>query len=381
MSAGKRPEMPYWEYRMNDDFSIIKKRWLKTHLWLNIGVSALLLAIEVIIYILIKCLDVFSVPESEYVVKYLFAPILANGACVAMQLVCWKSRLSETVKMYIISLGLALTCFIAYSVHCYYYIIIFIFVIPVVLTVVYGDTRLTYITSVVSFALEIIAEFFVFWDPTKEYALTNGDCAVKFSIAVAIQLALFYMCRVIIKYEIEKNDTLRQKEQERCRLQKELYVDPLTGIFNRGALRGRFDEMIANRKTSRYFFVMADIDRFKMTNDKLGHLVGDGILRQLGGIFRRACTAGVPFRYGGDEFCLLYKDVPLERVLEECKEIQARFQESQSGETKELEMSISFGIASYDGEMPPSQLVRLADRELYIAKQTRGCISMNGALL
>lgn len=366
---------------MNGEFSAVKKRWMKTHLWLNIGASALLFAIEVIIYILVRFYDVFPVNKSVYVVKYLLTPVLANGACVGMQIACWKSKLSETVKMYAISLGLALTCFIAYSVHSHYNIIVFIFVIPVVLTVVYGDIRLTYVTSLVSFLLEIVAEFFVFWDPTKKYALTNADSAVKFSIAVAIQFSLFCMCRVILKYEIEKIDTLKRQENERCRLQKELCTDSLTGIFNRGALRTKFDEMMADRETSRYFFVMADIDRFKETNDRLGHLAGDGILQQLGGIFRRTCKDGVPFRYGGDEFCLLYKDTPLERVLEECKTVQRLFREKQYGETREIEMSISFGIALYDGEMQPSQLIMLADQELYIAKQMRGSISMNGKRL
>ena len=362
---------------IDDEISDLKKRWMKTHLKLNLGASTLLFAIELIIFILVKYFDLFPVKESLYIKKYLLTPVLANAACIALQIAIWKSRQSDAVKMYFISLGFVLTCFIAYSIHSYYSIIIFIFVIPVVLTVVYGDIRLTYITAAVSFFLEIISEFFIFWDPTKEYALSNADRMVKFMIAIAIHICLFCMCRMILKYEIEKIDILKKKEEERRRLEKEIYIDSLTGIFNRGALRGKFDEMIANRETSKYIFVMADIDRFKMTNDKLGHLVGDEVLRKLGEILREICIDGTAFRYGGDEFCFLYRDVPMEQVMEECKKIQSLFQERQSEETKAIDMSISFGVAAYDGRMQPSQLVKLADEELYIAKQIRGSISVN----
>src|SRR4029077_7824091 len=78
------------------------------------------------------------------------------------------------------------------------------------------------------------------------------------------------------------------------------FVDALTGLPNRRAL----DEALA-RLSGDYALAMVDVDHFKQFNDTHGHDAGDRVLRSVAQQLR-ATRGGQAFRYGGEEFCLLF---------------------------------------------------------------------------
>jgi PAS domain S-box-containing protein len=82
--------------------------------------------------------------------------------------------------------------------------------------------------------------------------------------------------------------------------------DLLTGLPNRLALENRWRELA--RKPGLEIAVMViDVDRFKLLNDQMGHVIGDDALRRIASSFRTAVRPGVLeiFRWGGDEFIVL----------------------------------------------------------------------------
>ena len=119
---------------------------------------------------------------------------------------------------------------------------------------------------------------------------------------------------------------------------------------------------------------LLDLDRFKQINDEHGHEAGDGILRKVAGHFARFSLLGSAHtsRYGGEEFLLLLPDTPLPLAVERLEALAAAI----AGQVMlreaglELGCTVSIGIAQWQPGMSPSQLVALADRRLYLAKQT-----------
>lgn len=86
-----------------------------------------------------------------------------------------------------------------------------------------------------------------------------------------------------------------------------------------------------------------------------------------------ATDQAMPFRFGGDEFCVLFRDCEREEVLTVCRLIQEKFCQT---EVHRLcsEVSVSIGVAEHLAEEKPSRLLERADAALYRAKQKKGSV-------
>lgn len=161
---------------------------------------------------------------------------------------------------------------------------------------------------------------------------------------------------------------------ERSRmLERESLEDPLTGIANRRC----FDLTLANEiERARaagqpLALAVADLDRFKVVNDELGHLVGDEVLRQSARLLRSHLRASeLVARIGGEEFALLLPGRSPESALQLCEAIRAEFAgHDWSPVHPQLRVTLSIGLADGDGHAPASELMARADERLYAAKR------------
>ena len=89
------------------------------------------------------------------------------------------------------------------------------------------------------------------------------------------------------------------------------YRDDLTQIGNRRAL-----QQTAKTLRGPYSVAMVDADYFKKINDQFGHELGDQALRVIASLLAQTAEGGKPFRYGGEEFCLLFKGKTEQQVLD-----------------------------------------------------------------
>jgi diguanylate cyclase len=115
-----------------------------------------------------------------------------------------------------------------------------------------------------------------------------------------------------------------------------------------------------------------DLDHFKSINDTYGHIVGDQYLQQLSAILGEVSTASA-FRFGGDEFCLLFCGCSRSWVQQICTMIKDRFLETPLCQ-EVTQATLSFGAAVYQRDFSTAKLVRQADSALYRAKQNRGSL-------
>lgn len=139
----------------------------------------------------------------------------------------------------------------------------------------------------------------------------------------------FYKYGMYQSKDIVKNykfyTSIRKKlfdmEKENSLLQKQAETDPLTGLGNRYALNRyadtAFDRAVNNRTP--LAVEILDVDNFKHFNDTYGHPAGDECLKKIAAQISAICrgNSGVHgFRYGGDEFVIIYENLSDEKVME-----------------------------------------------------------------
>jgi len=153
-------------------------------------------------------------------------------------------------------------------------------------------------------------------------------------------------------------------------------TDALTGLWNRRHLTENLGLhfALARRGNRKLAFAMLDVDHFKTYNDTYGHPAGDEVLKSLAEILReRVRQTDIACRYGGEEFAILFPDTGSASAYKVCEELRQKMQGAVfpgAKEGDEVQVTASVGVAELSGEMSdPSELVRLADKALYAAKQ------------
>ncbi len=177
------------------------------------------------------------------------------------------------------------------------------------------------------------------------------------------------------------NRELRGQIGERMRAEEQLthqaLHDSLTGLPNRTRLFDRLQQTMLRfqRDPGRLFAVLfLDLDRFKVVNDSVGHLVGDELLKHAG---RRIASAvrqpDTVARLGGDEFAVLVEDIHDEAdAIEVAERILAALAAPMPIGGKELFTSCSIGIALASMRYERAEeMLRDADAAMYRAK-TKG---------
>jgi len=147
--------------------------------------------------------------------------------------------------------------------------------------------------------------------------------------------------------------------------------DPLTNLYNRRYFNKRIEEEIsrATRQKSRFALLLCDLDHFKKVNDTRSHQVGDEILKAAGQAIQTATRdVDFVFRWGGDEFVVILLVDDRQGITDAGERIRQRVMAL--GEEWRLPLDLSIGVASFPEHGGDStQLIRLADRALYIAKK------------
>ncbi|MHB0765521.1 GGDEF domain-containing protein [Stutzerimonas sp. NM35] len=174
------------------------------------------------------------------------------------------------------------------------------------------------------------------------------------------------------------------------------FRDELTGLPGRRALNERLQ-----RLGRQYVIAMADVDHFKAFNDTHGHDVGDQVLRLVASRLRKIGGGGRAYRYGGEEFTLVFPGRDLQDCLPHLEAVRqavegyviqlrdkaSRPKDAQQGKRRrgsgsrdQVSVTISIGVAErLPIQRSPEDVIKAADQALYSAKSAgRNCVRAYG---
>lgn len=155
-------------------------------------------------------------------------------------------------------------------------------------------------------------------------------------------------------------------------------LDALTNLNNRRQFETRLSQeiAIAKRQNNPLCAMMIDIDFFKGVNDTHGHAAGDEVLRTVAGIIKEHLReSDIPSRYGGEEFAVLLPFTKLEEAkivgerLRKAVEIASIPINQDNENAKNINVTISMGLAEFDFAESGEVLFERADQALYDAKK------------
>ncbi len=154
-------------------------------------------------------------------------------------------------------------------------------------------------------------------------------------------------------------------------------LDALTNLNNRRQFETRLGQEISitKRQGKPLCAMMIDIDFFKKVNDTYGHAAGDEVLRSVASIIKQALReSDIPSRYGGEEFAILLPFTHLEEAkivgerLRKAVEVTPITINQDSDDEKQINVTISMGLAEFDSQETGEALFERADKALYNAK-------------
>jgi diguanylate cyclase (GGDEF)-like protein len=202
---------------------------------------------------------------------------------------------------------------------------------------------------------------------------------------------------VSIRAQEEKNVKL-DKEKEVLALslsemKDHAIIDQLTSVGNKRAYIETttvLDRLLDGVDgTDRYGIIVADIDNFKKINDIYGHLVGDKMLASLALIFKNVIKESKLqdlveiFRYGGEEFALIYSDLSIQEAVVFAEKIRAKLERTTfTIKDEKIKSTVSIGVSNFSPIATQSHHVfEAADKAMYEAKtsgKNQVVLNLNG---
>jgi diguanylate cyclase (GGDEF)-like protein len=197
---------------------------------------------------------------------------------------------------------------------------------------------------------------------SRRAELVGHDGAERSKVTQIAQIARLSRENAALKREVARLQVYRAMA----------YRDPLTALWNRRYFEERLNEELSRSQragSSRQFSVLVlDLNDFKATNDRYGHPIGDGVLRDVGEfLVTHLRQHDVACRTGGDEFSVLLPDLS----AEDCGHMLARLRGGleRANATRRIPIALSLGTASWpDAGDTADALLTRADEAMYADK-------------
>ncbi len=218
-------------------------------------------------------------------------------------------------------------------------------------------------------------------EPYKDVDLNIEDVAREYAFvlsAVVVVAILLVIALIYYKTYTRLLDTaVKEKTQELIKANEKLKVlantDYLTGISNRAhfmRLAKKYLE-VAKRNNEELQVLSLDLDFFKNINDTYGHQAGDCVLKKFAQktleLLRKSDLFG---RTGGEEFCILLQSTSADGAKMFAKRICESIEDMHMDcDGNILTITVSIGVASYEGEDSVEEIIKKSDIALYQAKE------------
>jgi diguanylate cyclase (GGDEF)-like protein len=226
-----------------------------------------------------------------------------------------------------------------------------------------GSAGISYVSLVALFALTFLDQRHARFFP--DLSILTAAVLAGFLVIIGQHL----LRKLLIGEQAMNHDLLGE-------LRHQAFHDGMTGLVNRALFSERLEHALErrNQPNLNHAVLMIDLNGFKTVNDSLGHEAGDEVLRtvalRLSAGVRRGDTVA---RIGGDEFAILFEDVPgRDATLQLVEQLLELIRQPIIVANRRLVTEASIGIALTSEEpLSAEELLRFADTAMYQAKQQR----------
>lgn len=189
------------------------------------------------------------------------------------------------------------------------------------------------------------------WCRITQYPMVNAEGAVVDIIGKILDI----------------NDEVLEREQ----LEQISRTDALTGLMNKTAFFAEAEAYLKTGIGKNTVIVFIDMDNFKQINDRLGHMTGDIAIKETA---KKLQTIFSNFdllaRFGGDEFCVLLKEIPEETLKDKLAWTVEKLRATYTADGESVSCSASIGaVCTYGREAGLDEMLECADKALYYVKE------------
>lgn len=313
-----------------------------------------------------------NIGSGLYMLEYIFIPMIIQ---IITLVVCYFMIKADTIsnekKNYVV-IGLI---FVSIGVISFtYYSILPLIMLPsltIVATALFADQSLTVWSGVAVAILTAIDMVRYHFEYTDRVAGLNWVGAL--SIFLLLIILLCVMVVIVNTHTKALMSSIMGSYNRQVTLMSELMIDPMTGLYNRRSFEESLEKEIESVEQTgvKSYVTIFDIDHFKDVNDTYGHSNGDIVIKALCKMMKeKSKDMGLAFRYGGEEFVILFHDVELSKVMNIVEDIRTEFRCYYFHFMNKDGITCSCGVAEYiKGESSKAWFNR-ADSALYQAKES-----------
>ena len=313
-----------------------------------------------------------NIGSGLYMLEYIFIPMAIQ---IITLVVCYfmikADNISNEKKNYVV-IGLI---FVSIGVISFtYYSVLPLIMLPIltiVATALFADQSLTIWSGVVVAILTVIDMVRYHFEYTDSVAGLNWVGVL--SIFLLLIILLCVMVVIVNTHTKALMSSIMGSYNRQVTLMSELMIDPMTGLYNRRSFEDSLEKEIerAEQTGAKSYVTIFDIDHFKEVNDTYGHSNGDIVIKALCKMMKeKSKDMGLAFRYGGEEFVILFHDVELSKVMNNVEDIRTEFRCYYFHFMNKDGITCSCGVAEYiKGESSKAWFNR-ADSALYKAKES-----------
>lgn len=241
--------------------------------------------------------------------------------------------------------------------------------IAVIGTTVFANNTITGVSSLLAVVFSCISQALYYNFNGGQMKMFGGNVLLSLVTAAGI----YVMASMCNKHTNELIQSINDIHVKQLNLLSELKREPLTGLYNRKT----FDESLqaqvrsCNETGAVAVLAMFDIDHFKNVNDTYGHSNGDIVIKVLCKIIKKKISDyGLGFRYGGEEFAVLFTGIDEKKALSIVEDIRTEFRCYYFQFMRKDGLTVSCGIAQYRSNEKGEDWFNRTDAALYKAKET-----------
>lgn len=347
----------------------LHEKWRRILFHTCVIIGIIIFVAELLIFIFNKHNQAFSPQIVHYLLLYLVLPSLLNLIFISgAYLILKTEKYSEKIRNYTVAILFFLICA---CVQCFHYTFPPILCVPciaVFMTVIFSDLKLTRLICMLSLVSLTIA----FMISSQELNTDIKKLFLNCVVAAIMIFCSYLVAKVLTSYTNEQAQSIHNSYLKQMELARAAKIDPLTGLLNRRALMESMKQYVDVSGSFNQSIIMAviDLDDFKLVNDTYGHIKGDEVLIALAEILKRNLPKNAnAFRYGGEEFVLLFTKQKLNKVVELVEKMRVDFSQHAFDFLEDQHLTFSGGIAECtDISWSTSEFFEKADQALYLAK-------------